>query len=118
MPEAGSNPFTLLKHGRLGKQSRPQRSDCCHGEQTGQDQLGCAVERGKLSTQASSCSCQLDEVTLKFASQKSAEEKEGRKYSQMACPRTCVVIRSFTTVAIIKDGHARSIIMRPETILH
>jgi hypothetical protein len=30
----------------------------------------------------------------------------------------CVVIRSFTTVAIIKDGHARIIIMRPETILH
>jgi hypothetical protein len=104
--------------GRLGKQSRPKRSDCCHREQTGQDQLGCTVERGKLSTQVSSCSCQLDEVTLKFASQKSAEEKEGRKYSQMACPRTCVVIRSFTTVAIIKDGHARIIIMCPETILH
>jgi hypothetical protein len=55
---------------------------------------------------------------LKFASQKSAEEKEGRKHSQTACPRTCVVIRSFTTGAIIKDGHARIIIMRPETILH
>jgi hypothetical protein len=76
------------------------------------------VQRGKLSTQASPCSCQLDEVILKFTSQKSAEEKEGRKYSQMACPRTCVAIRSFTTVAIIKDGHARIIIMRPETILH
>jgi hypothetical protein len=57
---------------------------------------------------------------LKFASQKSAEEeeKEGRKHSQTACPRTCVVIRSFTTGAIIKDGHARIIVMRPETILH
>jgi hypothetical protein len=54
------------------------------------------------TAQASSCSCQLDEVTLKFASQKSAEEKEGRKYSQMAC--TCVVIRSLTTAAINKDG--------------
>ena len=55
---------------------------------------------------------------LKFASQKSAEENEGRKHSQTACPRTCVVIRSFTTGAIIKDGRARIIIMRPETILH
>ena len=53
---------------------------------------------------------------LKFASQKSAEEQEGRKHSQTACPRTWVEIRSFMTVAIIKDGHARIIIMRPETI--
>src|ERR1035441_162785 len=45
------------------------------------------------------------------------EEKEGRKHSQTACPRTCVVTRFLTTVAIIKDGHAR-IIMRSETILH
>jgi hypothetical protein len=57
-------------------------------------------------------------VDLKFASQKSAEEKEGRKHSQTACPRACVVIRSFMTGAIIKDGHARIIIMRPETTLH
>src|SRR5450759_1334849 len=42
---------------------------------------------------------------------------EGRKHSQTACPRTCVVIRFLTTAAIIKDGHARIIIMRPETIL-
>ena len=39
--------------------------------------------------------CQLDEVTLKFVSQKSAEEQIGRKNSQMACPRTCVEIRVF-----------------------
>ena len=36
----------------------------------------------------------------------------------MACPRTCVVMRSSTTMAIIKDGDARIIIMRPETIFH
>jgi len=44
--------------------------------------------------------------------------QKGRKNSQMACPRTCVEIRSFMTAAINKDGHARIIIMRPETILH
>jgi transposase len=32
--------------------------------------------------------------------------------------KTCGVTRSFTTAAIIKDRHARIIIMRPETILH
>ena len=31
----------------------------------------------------------------------------------MACPRTCVVVRSFTTGAIIKDGHARIVIHAP-----
>ncbi len=33
-------------------------------------------------------------------------------------PETCGVTRSFTTVAIIKDRHARIIIMRPEPRLH
>jgi hypothetical protein len=36
----------------------------------------------------------------------------------MACPKTCVAKRPFMTVAINKDGHARIIITRPETILH
>jgi hypothetical protein len=38
------------------------------------DQLGGVVERGKLSPYACPCGRQLDEVTLKFASQKSGEE--------------------------------------------
>ena len=79
----------------LGRQSRPECGDRGHGEQAGQDQLGSVVERRELSPDAGRCSCQLDEVTLKFVSQKSAEEQEGRKNSQMACPRTCVEIRVF-----------------------
>jgi len=40
-------------------------------------------------------------------------------HSQMARPRTCVETRVFhDRAAINKDGHARIIIMRPETILH
>jgi hypothetical protein len=57
--------------------------------------LGSVVERRELSPEAGRCSCQLDEVTWKFVSQKSAEEQKGRKNSQMACPRTCVEIRVF-----------------------
>ena len=102
----------------LGRQSRPQCSNCCHSEQAGQDQLGSVIERRKLSPEACLCTRQLDEVTLKFASQKSAEEEEGRKHSQMACPRTCVEIRVFHDRRDNKDGHTRIIIMRPERILH
>ena len=36
----------------------------------------------------------------------------------ITCLKTCGVTRSFTTVAIGKDRHARIIIMRPENILH
>jgi hypothetical protein len=79
----------------FGRQSRPQYRDCCHRKQAGQDQLGGVVEWRKLSPDAGSCACQLDEVTLKFVSQKSAEEQKGRKNSQMACPRTCGVTRVF-----------------------
>jgi hypothetical protein len=42
----------------------------------------------------------------------------GRKHSQTTCLKTCGVTRSFTTVAISKDRHARIIIMRTENILH
>src|ERR1019366_4581059 len=47
----------------LGRQSRPQCCDCCHGEQAGPDQLGGVIERRKLSPDACCCACQRDEVT-------------------------------------------------------
>ena len=79
----------------FGRQSRPECGDRGHRKQAGQDQLGSVIERGKLSPDAGRCTCQLDEVTWKFVSRKSAEEQKGRKNSQMACPRTCVVTRVF-----------------------
>ena len=54
---------------------------------------------------------------LKFASQKSADEKERQKHTQMACPRTCVEIRPFHKGGDYQT-RARIIIMLPETILH
>jgi hypothetical protein len=45
-------------------------------------------------------------------------EQDGRKHSQMACPRTCVEIRLFHDRRDNQAGHARIIMMRPETILH
>jgi hypothetical protein len=39
----------------------------------------------------------------------------GDENTVTTCLKTCDVTRSFTTVAISKDRHARIIIMRPET---
>jgi hypothetical protein len=80
----------------VGRQSRPQYRDCCHRKQAGQDQLGGVVEWRKLSPDA----------------------QEGRKTVKWRAREPALKYGSFMTVAINKDGHARIIIMRPETILH
>ena len=72
----------------------------------------------ELSPNACTCGCQLDEVTLKFVSRKSAEDRKDEKTVKWRAPEPALKYGSFMTVAINKDGHARIIIMRPETILH
>jgi hypothetical protein len=47
----------------------------------------------------------------------SLQKNKKHKNTVTAYPRARVEIRSFMTVAIIKDGQARIIIMHPETIL-
>ena len=98
----------------LGRQSHPQCCDCRHGQQTDQNQLGGVVERRELSPDACPRGCQLDEVILKFVSQRSLQKnRKDERTVKWRAREPALKYGSFMTAAINKNGHARIIIMRP-----
>jgi len=62
--------------------------------------------------------CQLDEVTLSSFPGSLQKNREDERTAKWRAREPALKYGLFMTGAIHKDGHARIIIMRPETILH
>jgi hypothetical protein len=80
-----ANPVKLAEipaFAASGKETKPYALE----EIAAMLQLGGVVEWRELSPDACSCGCQLDEVTLKFVSRKSAEEKKRTKEQSNGVP--------------------------------